>query len=193
MAEENKNLEQGENGVATSAQTEEPQKTFTEDEVLKLLQSEGDRRVTQALEKQKKKYEKEISLSKLDEDARASAEKDMKIQELQEQLKEFTLLQNKNEVIKVLNARGLNPAFADLVEIGEDIQEAQAKIEQLDKLFKQAVSDEVKKRLSSGTPNIGNAGEGKEITKEQFKKMTLAQQSQLYKENPELYKELTKN
>lgn len=189
--EENKaatNAEQEVNGVE-----ENTPKTFTEEEVLKLLQSEGDRRVTQALEKQKKKYEKEISLSKLDEDARASAEKDMKIQELQEQLKEFTLVQNKNEVIKVLTARGLNPAFADLVEIGEDIQEAQAKIEQLDKLFKQAVQDEVKKRLSSGTPNIGNANESKEITKEQFKKMTLAQQSQLYKENPELYKELTKH
>ena len=29
--------------------------------------------------------------------------------------------------------------------------------------------------------------------REQFKKMTLAQQSQLYKENPELYKELSKH
>ena len=88
--EENKaatNAEQEVNGVE-----ENTPKTFTEEEVLKLLQSEGDRRVTQALEKQKKKYEKEISLSKLDEDARASAEKDMKIQELQEQLKEFTLV-----------------------------------------------------------------------------------------------------
>ena len=88
--EENKTAntaEQEVNGVE-----ENTPKTFTEEEVLKLLQSEGDRRVTQALEKQKKKYEKEISLSKLDEDARASAEKDMKIQELQEQLKEFTLV-----------------------------------------------------------------------------------------------------
>ena len=88
--EENKTAntaEQEVNGVE-----ENTPKTFTEEEVLKLLQSEGDRRVTQALEKQKKKYEKEISLSKLDEDARASAEKDMKIQELQEQLKEFTVM-----------------------------------------------------------------------------------------------------
>lgn len=188
----NNNLEQTEVKEAETSQ-KEGQKTFTEEEVLKLLQSEGDRRVTQALEKQKKKYEKEISLSRLDEAERATAEKDMKIQELQEQLKEFTLLQNKNEVIKVLTARGLSPAFADLVEIGEDIEEAQARIDQLDKLFKAAVQDEVKKRLSSGTPSMGNSTDNKEITREQFKKMTLAQQSQLFKENPELYKELTKH
>mgnify|MGYP007102018331 CR=1 FL=1 len=90
MAEEMKAANEEVNGVGTEEQNNP--KTFTEEEVLKLLQSEGDRRVTQALEKQKKKYEKEISLSKLDEDARASAEKDMKIQELQEQLKEFTLV-----------------------------------------------------------------------------------------------------
>lgn len=187
--EENKTNETNVEGLAPENQEA---KTYTEEEVKKLLQAETDRRVTQALDKQKKKYEKEISLSQLDEEARNQAEKDMKIAELQDQLKEFTILQNKNEVIKVLNARGLNPAFADLVEIGEDVQEAQAKIEQLDKLFKQAVADEIKKRLSSGTPNIGNSAPENEITKEKFKKMTLAQQSALFAENPELFKELTK-
>lgn len=187
--EENKTNQTVE-GLAEEIKTEP--KTYTEEEVNKLLQAETDRRVSQALDKQKKKYEKEISLSQLDEEARNQAEKDMRIAELQEQLKEFTILQNKNEVIKVLNARGLNPAFADLVEIGEDVQEAQAKIEQLDKLFKQAVAEEVKKRLSSGTPNIGNSAPENEITKEKFQKMTLAQQSQLFAENPELFKELTK-
>lgn len=192
--EENKNIEnEVVDGASTSAENEGQQKTYTEEEVLRLLQSEGDRRVSQALEKQKKKYEKEISLSKLDEDARANAEKDMKIQELQEQLKEFTVMQNKNEVVKVLTARGLNPAFAELVEIGEDSTEALAKIDQLDKLFKASVQEEVKKKLSSGVPNIGNSTESSAITKEQFKKMTLAQQSQLYRENPELYKELSKH
>jgi hypothetical protein len=48
----------------------------------------------------------------------------MKIQELEEKLKEFNTLQTKNEVIKVLNSRGLNPAFADLIAIGEDAEDA---------------------------------------------------------------------
>lgn len=168
---------------------EQEKDTYTKDEVLKLLQSEADRRVTQALNKQKKQYEQKLSLSKLDGDAREKAEKDNRIAELEEQLKEFTVLQNKNEVVKTLSARGLNPLFADLVDIGEDVEENQKKIEQLDKLFKQAVSEEVKKRLASGTPKSG--GSTGEITKQQFAKMTVAQQSKLYMENPELYKKLT--
>ena len=51
-------------------------KTYTEEEVLALIQSEADKRVSQALNTQKKKYEKQISLSKLDDEAREKAEKD---------------------------------------------------------------------------------------------------------------------
>ena len=165
-------------------------KTYTQEEVLKLLQSETDKRVTQALAKQQKKYEKQLSLSNLDEVERTKAEKDMRIQELEEQLREYTVLQNKNEVIKVLTARKLNPAFADLIAIGDDLEEAQKKIESLDKLFKAAVQEEVKSRLAGGTPKTG-LSTGGEITVEQFKKMTLAQQSELYKNNPELFRKLT--
>ena len=38
----------------------------TEEEVLALIQSEADKRVNQALKTQQKKYEKQLSLSKLD-------------------------------------------------------------------------------------------------------------------------------
>lgn len=165
------------------------QKTYTQEEVLKLLQSESDRRVSQALNKQKKEYEKKLSLSQLDESARGVAEKDMKIQELEEKLRDYTLLQNKNEVVKVLNARGLNPAFADLVEIGEDAEEAQAKIETLDKLFKDAVATEVKKRLANGVPK--EAGTPRELTEEDFHKMNMNQKAKLYRENPELFRKFT--
>lgn len=164
-------------------------KTYTAEEVAKLIQAEADRRTNQALAKQQKKYEKQLSLSNLDEAERTKAEKDMRIQELEEQLKEYTVLQNKNEVIKVLTARKLNPAFAELIAIGDDLEEAQKKIESLDKLFKTAVQEEVKNRLAGGTPKTG-LSTGDEITVEQFKKMTLAQQSELYKNNPELFRKL---
>ena len=189
--EENTNTNVNET-VENAELQEEGQKTYTQEEVMALLQKESDRRVSQALDKQKKKYEKELSLSRLDEEARSQAEKDIKISELEEQLKEFTILQNKQEVIKVLSARGLNAQFADLIAIGEDVNEAQAKIETLDKLFKAAVAEEVKKRLATGVPNTGAATPSERLTKEKFSKMTVAQQTQLYKENPELFIELSK-
>lgn len=187
---ENTNVGTTSEEVGAAAENGEP-KTFTEEEVAMLLQREGDKRVSQALAKQKKEYDKKLSLSQLDGDARERAEKDNRIAELEDRLKEFSILQNKNEVIKVLSARGLNPAFADLVEIGEDAEVAQGKIEQLDKLFKAAVADEVKKRLAGSIPKDSTT-KSDSITKADFNKMTLAQQTQIYRENPELYKKLTK-
>ena len=55
-------------------QQEETVKTYTEDEVMALLQRETDKRVTQALATQKKKHDKEMSLSKLDDSAREKAD-----------------------------------------------------------------------------------------------------------------------
>lgn len=169
---------------------QEEVKTYTQEEVLSLLQKEADKRVTAALDKQKKKYEKQLSLSGLDETQRTQAEKDMRIQELEERLKEFNTLQTKNEVVKVLSARNLNPAFADIIAIGDDVEEAQAKIDTLDKLFKQAVQDEVKKKLNTGAPKVGSSSI-EELSKDQFKKLSISQQSQLFRENPELYKKLS--
>ena len=67
----------------TTATGNEEVKTYTQEEVLKLLQSETDKRVNQALATQQKKYEKQLSLSKLDGDERAKAEKDNRIAELE--------------------------------------------------------------------------------------------------------------
>ena len=59
-------------------------KTYTQEEVMALLQQEGDRRVSQALKKQQKEFDKKLSLSKLDDNERAKAEKDNRIAELEE-------------------------------------------------------------------------------------------------------------
>ena len=103
------------------------EKTFTQEEVLKLIQSEADKRVSQALKTQQKKYEKQLSLSQLDGDAREKAEKDNKIAELQEQLAAFQIERNKSELKSVLSSRGLSAEFADIIAIGDDLEEAQAR------------------------------------------------------------------
>lgn len=169
---------------------EQEQTTYTKEEVDKLLQQEADRRVTSALKKQKMEYEKKLSLVNLDEQQRAAAEKDMKIAELQEQLKAFAIERNKSELKTVLGNRGLSPAFADLIEIGDDLEEAQTRIDSLDRLFKAAVAEEVKKRLAGGVPKVGTIG-GAEVTAEQFRKMSLAEKNQIYQTNQELWKKLS--
>ena len=98
----NENIETQVTGNETGAEGQEENKgtiTLSQEELAELIakktQSEVDRRVTQAVKKVSDKYEKQLSLSKLDENARAAAEKDMRIQELENQLREYSILQNK--------------------------------------------------------------------------------------------------
>ena len=180
----------GANNTGNQGQTQtEETKTYTQEEVLALLQSETDKRVSQALKTQQKKYEKQLSLSKLDGDERAKAEKDNRIAELEEQLKEFTIERNKSELKSVLSTRGLSAEFADILNISDDIEAAQANIDKLDKLFKAAVKAEVEKRLAGNTPKGNGAGTA-EITKEAAKKMSMAELDKLARENPELFAKL---
>ena len=153
-------------------------KTYTAEEVAKLIQAEADRRTNQALAKQKKEYDKKLSLSKLDGDEREKAEKDSRIAELEEQLAQFQIERNKSELKSVLSSRGLSAEFADIINISDDIEASQANIDKLDKLFKAAVKAEVEKRLAGNAPK-GNGSSSAEITKETAKKMSLAELSAL--------------
>ena len=188
MAELNENTSVIETGAENTG-AEETVKTYTQEEVLALLQSETDKRVTAALKTQQKKYEKQLSLSKLDGDERAKAEKDNRIAELEEQLAQFHIERNRSELKSVLGSRGLSAEFADIIAINDDIEASQANIDKLDKLFKAAVRAEVEKRLAGNAPK-GNGGAPAEITKESAKKMSMAELAALEKTNPELFNKL---
>ena len=189
MAEDINNNNNNENGAENNQQQENTPKTYTEEKVLALIQSEADKRVNQALKTQQKRYEKQLSLSKLDGDEREKAEKDNKIAELEEKLAQFQVEKNRSELKSVLSSRGLSAEFADIISISDDIEAAQANIDTLDKLFKAAVKPEVEKRLA-GNPPKGNSGADPKITKESAKKLTLAEMQKLMDTNPELYNEL---
>ena len=183
-----------ENTIATNTQEvgveqEQEAKTFTQEEVLALIQRESDKRVSQALKTQEKKYQKELSLSKLDGSEREKAEKDNKIAELEEKLAQFQIEKNRSELKSVLSSRGLSAEFADIISISDDIEESQAKIDSLDKLFKAAVKAEVEKRLAGNTPK-GNGNSASEITKETATKMSMQELNALAQTNPELFNKL---
>ena len=184
--------------INTTEEQKEEAKTYSQEEVQSLLQKEGDRRVTEALRKKEREIKaleqrlaNEKTLSQLDEESRAAKEKEIRIAELEAQLKDFQTAQTKNEVMKVLGARGLSAEFADMLNIGTDTEEAQQMIDAFDKLFKKEVAREVKARLAetSAVPQIADAMSGK-MTKEQFNKLSLAEQQAMYNSDPELVRSL---
>jgi hypothetical protein len=183
-------MDEQNNNIVSEAETGAAEvKTYTFEEVQALLQSETDKRVSQALKTQEKKFKKELGLAKLDDEAREKAEKDSRIAELEEQLAQYQIERNRSELKSVLSARGLSAEFADILSITDDIQASQENIDKLDRLFKQAVKVEVEKRLAGNTPK-GNGGSTAEITKESASKMSVAELAKLKRTNPELYNSL---
>lgn len=137
------------------------------DQVMKMIQVEADKRVTAALAKQKKAHDREMSLSGLDEQQRVLAERDQTIADLQEQNRTLTIAQNKAELIKTLAGRGLPVEFADVIEVGEDVEKAQQKVNALDAAFKRAVEEAIKTRLA-GKTMPGRGGAAATMTKAQI-------------------------
>lgn len=189
---ETNNVNVSEQGAQTNnTENQESVKTYTQEEVLALIQSEADKRVTAALKTQAKKHERELSLSKLDDNEREKAERENKIAELEEKLAQYEVEKNRSELKSVLSTRGLSAEFADIIVINDDLEQSQANIDKLDKLFKAAVKLEVEKRLAGSTPK-GNANNGAsaEYTKETAKKMSLAEMNELATKDPDKFKQL---
>ena len=113
----------------------------------------------------------------------------MRIQELQEKLAAFEIEKNRSELKSILASRGLSAQFADLIQITDDMDESQQRIDTLDKLFKAAVADEVKKRLATSSPVVGT-GDNNTMTKDKFHSLSLSERNRLYTTNPELYNKL---
>lgn len=166
-------------------------KLYTEEEILALIKSESDRKVTQALATQQRKFEKQLSLSKLDDDAREKAEKDDRIAELEQQLAQFQIEKNRSELKSVLSSRGLSAEFADILVISDDIKASQANIDKLDKLFKAAVQAEVERRIAGNTPKGGN-GSSNPMTKAELLKLPINKIQELVDSNPDFYNNLLK-
>ena len=190
MAEEIiNNGTEGTEGTAGSQQGEN--KTYTQEEVLKLIQAESDKRVSAALKSAEKKWQKKMSISQLDDEAREKAEKDDKIAELEQQLAQFQIEKNKSELKSVLGSRGLSAEFADILSISDDLEASQANIDKLDKLFKAAVKAEVEKRLAGNSPK-GSGGQSQPMTKEDFLKLPMHEMQRLMDSNREFYTNLLK-
>ena len=183
-----------ENKVTVGTGAEENQvKTYTQEEVDKLLQQETDRRVTSALKKQQQKFENERAeaekLRDMDEAQKKEYEFQKRVAELEAKEKEFALTQNKLSASKVLADRGLPVQFVDYI-VAEDAETMMTNINDFEKAWKAALADAVNARLATPAPK-GSSVSQTGMTKEQFAKLTVSQQAELYKTNPELYKQMT--
>lgn len=112
------------------------------------------------------------------EQERALEERIKKIEEKEQQL---NAKERQNTIAEKLKEKGLPVELSSFVSIGDDIDSDVEKVATtLGKYF-----------LNGNFKPEGHAN-SKELTKEQFSKMSYLERAKLYKENPELYKMLSK-
>ena len=147
--------------------TEEKQetKTYTQEEVDKLLQSETDRRVTQALKTAKAKWEKEFReklekekkeaerLSKLSAEEREKELLKQKEEELAEKERAIRMKELHLDTIEVLAEEGLPVGFAEFL-IKDDAETTNENIKKFKKVWQEALSKAVDERIKGKSPRL---------------------------------------
>jgi len=169
--------------------------TFTKEEYEAKLQSETDKRVTQALKKQERKLNDKLKeadkLRDMSDAEKKAYELDKREQELSDKEKEYSLIENKVECSNILIERELPSELSKFVVSG-DADSMLKNINEIESIFKEAISQSVKDKMGKKTPFHKSDKDSGTITKEDFDKMTLTKQSELYREDIETWKRLAK-
>lgn len=186
--DENKNIQEQEteNKNIQEQETEDTKKiVLTEKE----LQSMIDKRVSQALATQKKKLDEAYRLANMTAEEKREHEYNERLKALEAREAELAKRELMAELTKQLSEKNLPIESAEFL-LGVDADTTNQNLKAFEKMFNKAVSARVAQCLGGNVPQA-STNETSAITKEQFRKMSLAQQAQLYRENPELYNQLT--
>lgn len=181
---------------------ESGEKTYTQAELDKMLQSETDKRVTEALKTAQEKWSKEYAeklenekkeaerLAKLSAEEREKAKFDKERKAFEDERAQFERDRLEMQVAKELSNEGLDTAFASIL-MGADADSSMENIKTFKASFDKAVEAAVKARLAGRAPESGS---GNGLTTNPFSKegYNLTKQAELYRTNRELYNELKK-
>ena len=157
-----------------------------------MLQAEADKRVSSALSKKEKEYQ-----AQLEEEQRKAnlsqeelqSEKERELAEREEQIKQYELKLAKIDYFK---EKGYDMQLSDYVS-GTDESEIQTNSDNLISIIDKVVESKITEKLKeSAYSSPKNQETSKGITKEEFSKMGYSERVKLSSENPELYKELSR-
>ena len=183
-------------------EVEEP-KTYTEEELQKMLQSSTDKRVTEALKTAKEKWEAEYSeklesekseaekLASMSAEERAKAEFEKEKAEWLKEKSTFEKEKMKLEATKLLNSEGLPITFVDYV-VGDTAEDVQENIKVFKDEWTKSLDEAVTERLKGRTPS-GSALQSKDIakmSKAEFGKLPYKERERMLKVDPDIVSKL---
>ncbi|KEI79757.1 hypothetical protein N452_14640 [Clostridium botulinum A2 117] len=158
-------------------------KTFTEEEVNKLKQSETDRVRTEYSKKIKAMENKIKELTPV-EKTESEIELENRVQALEQKEKEIQAKEIQFKVAETLENNGLNKQLAKYLNV-QGVEDLESYITE--------VKETLNNQLLNNSFKPSNHNNAKEVvSKEQFNKMSYIERQELYRENKELYKKLSK-
>lgn len=173
-------------------------KTFTQEEVDKLLQSESDKRVTSALAKAKEKWADEYKVAQEEAEKLASLSQEERIQaELAKEKEEFEKEKNgfqkakmEMQTIKELGAERLPVELASFV-VADTAEEVSNNIKVFKEVWEKAINDAVSSRLTGRIPTEQNTDSAvTTMSKSDFASLPFKKREALLKADPDLLKKL---
>lgn len=190
-----------ENNEIVDETVETPEvKTFTQEELDKLLQAEGDKRTTQALATAKAKWEQEFQqkleserteaekLARMSEAERLQAEFDKRVAEFESKQAEFQRAQLESQTIKELSQSGLPIEFANYL-LASDAESIKTNIDTFKAQWVSAIEKAVDERLKGSTPQTSNRQAGT-MSKLEFGRLDIHTRTKMMQENPEMVNQI---
>ena len=172
-------------------------KTYSEEEVQKMLQAETDRKVTKALQTAKDKWESEF-MEKLEAEkkeaerlAKLSAEEKEKEllektkREIEEKETAIRLRELKLDTIELLSEKQIPVKFADML-ISKDAETTMENVKKFESMWKEAIDSAVTERLKGKSPKGG----GSPNANKSFAEMTSEERMELKEKDPVKYQML---
>ena len=196
----NEQVEVKDTEVTNTENTQEVTKTYTQEELDKLLQAETDRKVSKALETSKAKWQQEYEaklqaekseaekLAKMTESERYEAQLKAEREQFEKERAEFKKAQLEAQTIKELSSVGLPTEFSSYL-LADDAETIKSNIDTFKTKWIDAIEKAVDERLKGSTPQTSNKV-ATTLTKDQFGKLNYHERAKMLQENPNLLQEL---
>lgn len=170
---------------------ENVEKTYSQADVDKMIE-EGRKKATEEAEREaerryNKKQKESERLSQMNEEEKRAYQLEQREKAIEAKEQELALAENKAVATSILVEKGLSPNLVNFV-VAVDADDMNNNIKLLEKEFKACVKAEVEKRIGKHSPRKTDNDDT--VDRDTFNKMPLHKQQELYRSNPELYKQL---
>ena len=168
------------------------EKTFTQEEVDKIISKRLAREKKDLEEKIEKERKEAEELAKLSESEKQKKIFEKQLAEFEETKRAFEKEKLLNETQKQLNERNLPIIMAKYL-VGENAEITLENINEFEQEFNSELERKVNERLKGNTLRTGTTkSNSSKVTKEEFSKMNYTERRKLYEQDIELYNELMK-